>query len=224
MERLLPIFPLGLVAFPGMTLPLHVFEERYRALVRDLLAIPDPEARMFGVVAIREGYEVGTFEAKSMYRTGCLMRLDAHQPYPDGRFDISSVGRGRVRVLDTDTDKPYLRAQVALVTNPAEDPGQLAAEAMSTIAVFQEYRATISELRDDEVMTGTLPADPELLSYALAATCALPLVDRQHLLEAAGTADRLGLLRRQMRAELRAMRALPSLPATEVARSGWNPN
>jgi Lon protease-like protein len=224
MERLLPIFPLGLVAFPGMTLPLHVFEERYRALVRDLLAIEDPDDRVFGVVAIREGYEVGSFEARSMYRTGCLMQLRVAEAYPDGRFDISSVGRGRVRVMDTDSDKPYLRAEVALVTAPDEAPETLAAEAAATLAVFTEYRSAVSELRGDEVMTGTLPAEPELLSYALAATCSLPLVDRQHLLEATGTSDRLGLLRRQLRGELRAMRALPSLPATEVARSGWSPN
>jgi Lon protease-like protein len=224
MDRLLPIFPLGLVAFPGMTLPLHVFEERYRALVRDLMAIEDPDERVFGVVAIREGYEVGSFEARSMYRTGCLMQLRVVEAYPDGRYDISSVGRGRVRVLDTDVGRPYLRAEVALMTTPDEEPDTLAAEAQATLAAFAEYRSVVSELRGDEVMTGSLPAEPELLSYALAATASLPLVDRQHLLEASSTSDRLGLLRRQLRAELRAMRALPSLPATEVARSGWSPN
>jgi Lon protease-like protein len=224
MQGLLPIFPLGLVAFPGMTLPLHVFEERYRALVRDLLAVEDPDERMFGVVAIREGYEVGSFEARSMYRTGCLMQLRVVEAYPDGRYDISCVGRGRVRVLDTDTERPYLRAEVAIVTNPQETEEQVSLEAARTLAVFQAYRAEVSELRGDEVMVGSLPADPELLSYALAATCSLPLVDRQHLLEAPSTSERLGLLRRQLHGELRAMRVVPSLPATEVARSGWSPN
>ena len=224
MERLRPIFPLGLVAFPGMTLPLHVFEDRYRALVRDLLALEDPEDRMFGVVAIREGYEVGSFEARSMYRTGCLMQLRVVETYPDGRYDISCVGRGRVRVLDTDSERPYLRAEVAVVSTPHEDADQLALEAHRAITTFQEYRAAVSELRGDDVMTGSLPAEPELLSYALAATASLPLVDRQHLLEAPSTGERLGLLRRQLQAELRAMRAVPSLPATEVARSGWSPN
>jgi Lon protease-like protein len=201
-----------------------VFEERYRTLVRDLLAVEDPEERVFGVVAIREGYEVGSFEARSMYRTGCLMQLRVAEAYPDGRYDISCVGRGRVRVLETDSDRPYLRAHVALLTTPEETEESLHAETQATLAVFTEYRAAVSELRGDEVMSGSLPADPELMSYALAATCSLPLVDRQHLLEATGTSDRLGLLRRQLRGELRAMRALPSLPATEVARSGWSPN
>jgi Lon protease-like protein len=224
MERLVPIFPLGLVAFPGMTLPLHVFEDRYRALVRDLLSVEDPEDRVFGVVAIREGYEVGSFEARSMFRTGTLMHLRVVEAYDDGRFDISCVGRGRMRVIDTDADLPYLRAEVALVTTPEEEPTEVALEAARALAVFEEYRSFVSELRGDDVMTGTMPADPELLSYALAATCSLPLTDRQHLLEAPSTSERLGLLRRQLRAELRAMRALPSLPATEVARSGWSPN
>jgi hypothetical protein len=73
-------------------------------------------------------------------------------------------------------------------------------------------------------MTGKLPRDPELLSYALAATCSLTLRERQQLLESPTSFERLGLLRRMMRQEVRAMRAIPSLPATEVARSSWSPN
>ena len=73
-------------------------------------------------------------------------------------------------------------------------------------------------------MTGSLPRDPELLSYALAATCSLTLRERQQLLESPTTLERLGLLRRLMRQEMRAMAAVPSLPATEVARSAWSPN
>ena len=59
MPDTLPMFPLNTVLFPGVTLPLHVFEERYRALVEHLLRIEDPAERVFGSVAIREGYEVG---------------------------------------------------------------------------------------------------------------------------------------------------------------------
>ena len=73
-------------------------------------------------------------------------------------------------------------------------------------------------------MTGTLPRDPELLSYVLASTCSLTLRERQQLLESPTTHERLGLLRRLMRREIGAMNAIPSLPATEVARSGWSPN
>jgi Lon protease-like protein len=224
MADLLPLFPLGMVPFPGMEVPLHVFEERYRALVRRLLEEPLPADRLFGIVAIREGYEVGSHESRSMYRTGCVMQLTSVEEYDDGRLDIVAVGRHRLRVLATDTSEPFLRAEVEHLPLDGGDALDGAREAARTLAAFEEYRAVVSRLRGDDVMTGGLPRDPELLSYALAATCALTLRERQQLLEAATAADRLQLLRRLMRSEVRAIRAVPSLPATEVARSGWSPN
>jgi Lon protease-like protein len=213
-----------MVPFPGMEVPLHVFEERYRALVRRLLEEPLPADRLFGIVAIREGYEVGSHESRSMYRTGCVMQLTSVEEYDDGRLDIVAVGRHRLRVLATDTSEPFLRAEVEHLPLDGGDALDGAREAARTLAAFEEYRAVVSRLRGDDVMTGGLPRDPELLSYALAATCALTLRERQQLLEAATAADRLQLLRRLMRSEVRAIRAVPSLPATEVARSGWSPN
>lgn len=225
MAELLPIFPLSTVAFPGMAVPLHVFEERYRALVRDLLTIPERGERVFGIVAIREGYEVGSHEARSMYRTGCVVQLRSHQEYDDGRFDISAVGRSRMRVVDTDTGAAYLRARVEDLDAAPDASPAAALEAARALAVFETYRRTVSDLRGGEVMTGGLPRDPGQLSYALAATCSLTLPERQQLLESPTTPERLGLLRRLLRRELAAIRAIPSLPATQVARqSGWSPN
>ena len=224
MSDLLPIFPLNVVAFPGMTVPLHIFEERYRALVRHLLALPEPADRLFAIVAIREGYEVGNHEARSMYRTGCLMQLTDAEQYDDGRFDVVAVGRRRVRVVATDTSEPFLRAELHDLDSAAELDPETAREAARALAVFSDYRTAVSALRGDDVMTGPLPRDPELLSYVLASTCSLTLPDRQQLLESPTTVERLGLLRRLMRRELSAMSAVPSLPATEVARTGWNPN
>jgi Lon protease-like protein len=224
---LLPLFPLNLVAFPGMTVPLHVFEDRYRALVRHLLDVPEPAERLFGIVAIREGYEVGSHEARSMYRTGCVVQLVTAEEYDDGRFDIAAVGRHRMRVLSTDTEQPFLRGTVtSLAEPPGDDEARLATaeRAARTLATFEEYRRVVGELRGGPVMTGGLPRDPELLSYALAATCSLTLPERQQLLESPSTVERLGLLGRMMREEIRAMQAIPSLPATEVARSAWSPN
>jgi Lon protease-like protein len=221
---LLPIFPLNVVAFPGMSVPLHIFEERYRALVRHLLAVPDPADRLFVIVTIREGYEVGNHEARSMYRTGCLMQLTQAEPYEDGRFDVVAVGRNRVRVVATDASEPFLRAEVQPQDRTDEPSPDTAREAARALAVFGDYRAAVSRLRGDDVMTGPLPRDPEMLSYVLAATCSLTLPERQQLLESPSTVERLGLLRRLMRRELQAISAIPSLPATEVARSGWNPN
>jgi hypothetical protein len=79
-------------------------------------------------------------------------------------------------------------------------------------------------MRGDDVLDGDLPRDPEYLSYSLAATCLLTLQERQALLEASSPVDRLIMLRHALLEEMRAMRALPSLPATEVARTNWSPN
>lgn len=224
MADLVPIFPLNVVAFPGMTVPLHIFEDRYRALVRHLLDHPDPAGRLFGIVAIREGYEVGNHEARSMYRTGCVVQLGTVEEYDDGRFDIAAVGRHRMRVLSTDATAPFLRAEVEHLRTDPGPAGDTAQEAARTLAAFEEYRSMVGTLRGGDVMTGSLPRDPELLSYALAATCSLTLRERQQLLESPSTLERLGLLRRMMVRELKAMQAIPSLPATEVARSSWSPN
>ena len=224
MTQTLPIFPLGLVAFPGMTVPLHVFEDRYRAMVRHLLAIDEPEDRVFGIVAIREGYEVGGHEARSMYRTGCVMRLSTVSEYDDGRFDLAAVGIHRMRVVGTDTKGPFVRAEVEPIAGEEKPSVETAREAAHALATFAEYRDLVGELRGGEVMSGGLPRDPEMLSYVLASTCSLTLRERQQLLESPTTQERLGLLRRLMRREIGAMTAIPSLPATEVARSGWSPN
>jgi Lon protease-like protein len=229
---LLPIFPLNVVAFPGMTVPLHIFEDRYRAMVRHLLGMPDKADRLFGIVAIREGYEVAmgspdhrqSHQERSLYRTGCVVELITTEEYDDGRYDIAAVGRRRMRVLATDAQEPFLRAEIEHLDGARELDPETAREAALTLAGFETYRAAVSRLRGDDVMTGPLPRDPELLSYALAATCSLTLSERQRLLESPTTLERLGLLRRLMRAELRAIGAVPSLPATEVARTGWSPN
>lgn len=227
MAELLPIFPLNVVAFPGMTVPLHIFEERYRAMVRHLRTLPAPE-RLFGIVAIREGYEVGAHEARSMFRTGCVVQLTEVEEYDDGRFDIAAVGRHRMRVLATETSEPFLRAEVEHLdpdlTDPAQSTTASAQEAARTLATFEEYRSVLSGLTGVPVVTRGLPRDPVLLSYALAAACPLPLPERQRLLESPSTTERLALLQRLLSDEIRAMRMVPSLPATEVARSGWNPN
>ena len=227
MAELLPIFPLGLVAFPGMEVPLHIFEDRYRDLVRTLLEVPDPAERLFGIVAIREGWEVAGRAGsgvRSLYRTGCVVQLTSHEEYADGRFDIAAVGRHRMRVLETDGGATYLRAKVEELHGTTDPSPAAAVEAARTLSVFERYRAAVSAIRGGEVMVGGLPRDPELLSYVLAATCALTLPERQQLLESPTAPERLAHLRRLLHRELGAIRAVPSLPATEVARTGWSPN
>lgn len=219
----LPIFPLNTVLFPGVTLPLHIFEERYRSLVSSLLQRPEGDDRVFGIVAIREGYEVGTRGVHSVQRLGCSARLTSVQTYDDGRFDIEVVGDRRFRVDALDTGGEFLVGEVAWLDEPAGDEASEAAA--RALEVFETYRDVLAELSGREITTvAGVPVDPTVLSYELAAACLLTQQDRQALLEADDSAARLRLATEMMRTEMTAMRALPSLPATEVARTGWSPN
>lgn len=220
------MFPLNTVLFPGVTIPLHVFEDRYRALVHHLLTIPDKADRVFGIVAIREGYEVGAHGAQSVHTVGCLAQMTMVDPQPDGRFDIEVVGRQRLRLHSMDPSGPYLVGEVEVLDDKVEDdagagPDQ---EAERTLLTFEAYRKQLSELRGGEVLDGDFPHDPTYLSYSLAATCLLTLRERQALLETDSPHERLAMIRLSLREEMRAMRAVPSLPATEVARTAWSPN
>jgi Lon protease-like protein len=226
----LPLFPLNTVVFPGVTLPLHVFEDRYRALVHHLLTIPDRSMRLFGIVAIREGYEVGqprTAWTRALHRTGCVVQLTSVEHYQDGRFDIEVVGRRRMRLGGVDPSGSYLVGDVEMVSEGTgqRTPGSsdTAHEAARTLGTFEEYRRRLSDLRGSTVLDGVMPRDPEYLSYVLGATCLLTLAERQALLETDSARERLVLLRRTLREEMRAMRAIPSLPATEI-RTAWSVN
>jgi ATP-dependent Lon protease len=113
---LIPLFPLGTPLFPGVVLPLQIFEPRYRRLMRDLLVQPDAgDGRFFGVVAIRQGWEVEQVApADALYDIGCTARIQAVRPQSDGGFRIVTVGGERFRLLElvVADDPPYLQAEV----------------------------------------------------------------------------------------------------------------
>jgi uncharacterized protein len=217
----LPMFPLNAVIFPGVSVPLTVFEDRYRALVHHLLRVEDPAQRLFGSVGIREGYEVGDHGAQSLFRVGCRVQLTEVESHPDGTFSIVAVGLDRIQLERLDTTGTF---PVGQVVDKPEAPGPVDAEVVQRAReVFTAYRAALSEIATDPY-TGSLPKDPSYLSWTLAACAPLPLHDRQALLEAEDTGERLRLVTELLRTELRAMNVLPSLPATEVARTRWSPN
>ncbi|RNM15977.1 LON peptidase substrate-binding domain-containing protein [Nocardioides pocheonensis] len=218
-----PVFPLNSVLFPGVVAPLHIFEDRYRALMRDLLLLPEPADRIFAVVAIREGYEVGDRGVQSLHRVGTVVQVTDVERYDDGRFDIEVTGRQRIVLDEVDPAGEYLTARGDLVEDE-DDVEEAADEAVLALNAFEEYRTALSALRGGPVLAGPMPRHPAYLSYTLAATCLLSQGQRQDLLEAPDALTRLRMLRRSLHEEMQAMRALPSLPATEVARTRWSPN
>lgn len=220
----LPMFPLGSVLFPGLTVPLHVFEDRYRALVHHLLREPDPALRVFGSVAIREGYEVGDHGNQSLQRVGCRLQLTEVEAHEDGTFDVVAVCRDRIRLDRLDPSGAFPVGDVVLLdAEPAAGLPVVGAAVDRTSALFTAYQTVVAQLRGD-VLSGELPRDPTYLSWAMSAVAPLPLPDRQRLLETDDTTERLVLLGDLFASELQAMNVIPSLPATRLNRTGWSPN
>lgn len=217
----LPMFPLNSVLFPGVSVPLTVFEDRYRALVHHLLRIEDPAERLFASVGIREGYEVGDHGAQSLYRVGVRLQMTEIEANPDGTFEVVAVGQERIQLDRLETSGPF---PVGHVTDRPEPPAVVPEELLEQArAAFTAYRVALADIRSDPY-SGSLPRDPTWLSWTLAAVAPLPMPERQALLEADDAAERLVLVTDLLRSELRAMNVIPSLPATEVARTRWSPN
>jgi len=225
-RAVIPLFPLGTVLVPGLVLPLHIFEPRYRRLMADLQTRRDDD-RAFGVVAVREGWEVGEEGVTAMYDVGTLAVVREMVPYPDGRFDVVTNGDARFRILSlAESDAPYLMAEVEWLAEDA--PGDDAEAAILSAGVgrrFDTYRAAVAAAGAVEAaQMADLPDDPRILSYLVAVAMVLDLSDRQLLLEAATTTDRLRIEVALLARETMLMTELPSLPAVDLARtiSGLN--
>jgi Lon protease-like protein len=219
----LPLFPLGLVLFPGVVLPLHVFEERYRVLIRELLERPEHE-REFGVVAIRQGREVGADGVQALHEVGCTARLRRVEPYDDGRFDIVTTGATRFRLTGLATHRPYLVGTVEpLPDEPGNgDEARLLGTAVRT--AFLDYLIALADAGADGVEAPELPADDLVLSHLVAATVLVDLGDRQALLEQPDGVARLRSELALLRREVQLLRAFAAAPAPELARTATSPN
>lgn len=187
-SRMLPMFPLGTVLLPYALLPLHVFESRYRVMIRHVLD-GDHE---FGVVLIERGSEVGGGDVR--FGTGTIARVVQAAELPDGRYALTAVGMTRLRVTRWLPDDPYPRAEVVpLADEVPRSAGDRAARARVAVAL-----ATVSSLarrldpRIDEA--ATLDDDPVRASYEAAALAPIGPLDAQRVLEAANAATRLDVL------------------------------
>ncbi|MFF5292401.1 LON peptidase substrate-binding domain-containing protein [Paractinoplanes globisporus] len=230
MSARLPVFPLGTVLFPGLVLPLHIFEERYRVLVRELVASPEDGPHEFGVVTLRRGAEAPSPEAEEgptpepppvladdLYPVGCTAELRQVTELPDGRFDIMTVGRRRFSIVDVRQGaEPYLTAKVEWL--PDESADETAAQlAPRALAAFRTY---LDLLRPDSEVIDAVPGDPTVLSHLIAATAQLTTDERQLLLSAPDTATRLRAELKLLNREaglLARVRAVP-VPLSDLAR------
>ena len=221
MSDTLPMFPLNSVLFPGMSVPLRVFEDRYRALVHHLLRVDDPTERVFGSVGIREGYEVGEHGAQWLFRIGCRVKMTEVEAFPDGTFELVAVGLDRIELERLDTSGAYPVGHV----HPARGAPEAVPDRASTRPRAGSTTPTARRCsRSTASRQGDLPRDPTYLSWALAALAPLSLSQRQALLEAEDATGRLRMVTDVIRGELRTMQVFPSLPATEIARTRWSPN
>jgi Lon protease-like protein len=190
----LPLFPLQTVLYPGLPIPLHIFEDRYRQMFKRIL---DGERR-FGVVAIVRGRDV---DADATYHpVGCVAEVAEVKRHADGRLDVVARGRSRFRIDGVTQAAPYIVAEVSTLPEAAGD----AAEQRSVKAgrLFTRYVATLLRMAGEEVESIDIPDDPVAASYLVAAGLQVDLADKQRLLALPSAAERLAaeatLLRREL--------------------------
>ncbi|WP_405752217.1 LON peptidase substrate-binding domain-containing protein [Streptomyces sp. NBC_00012] len=242
----LPLFPLNAVLFPGLVLPLNVFEERYRAMMRELLKTDEDEPRRFAVVAIRDGRETaptgagmpdavnvsaergptdgfGPDPVQTFHRVGCIADAAKIRERPDGSFEVLATGTTRVKLLSVEASGPFLTAELEeLDEETGEEAGALAE---GVLRAFRSYQKRLAGASERSLTTGAdLPDDPSVVSYLVAAAAVLDVPTRQRLLQAPDTATRLREELTLLRAETAVIRHLPSLPAVDLTRAPTHPN
>ncbi|SRR5579884_285895 len=173
-DLLLPLFPLEVVLLPQATLPLHIFENRYKLMIGEALE----QQSEFGVVLFKEN---------ALVNIGCTAAIErVVRKYPDGRLDIITAGRRRFEILFLNQEKPYLQAGVHFF---ADDAGTAPTEAASSRLheLFQRVQAFLPP-------GARLPGSPVRNSFQIAGALPLDLDFKQRLLALRSEAERVALL------------------------------
>ena len=180
---ILPLFPLNVVLFPGMPLPLHIFEERYKKMIGDCLDTQTP----FGVVLIREGPEVG--DGAVPFRIGTSARIVEVERLEDGRMNLLTQGERRFQVVEITQQMPHLVGQVEFMEEP---PGDTSPVMLAEFGKeYSTYMGHLAALTGGWSARAEPPQDPVALSYGAAGSLDLPNDVRQSLLEAPTASQRL---------------------------------
>lgn len=183
--RELPLFPLPLVLFPGVPLPLHIFEPRYQQMLRDVRV----GNNLFGISCVAEN----SSERPPVGHVGCVAEVVEAQPLADGRANILTLGVMRYRLeAYVEGDAPYLVARVQLFEDEAEDAELLHQRASQVLDLFMRIARAVQTINDDR---GTLPELPdagaERLSFLIAAAIEIETEVKQELLELTLGSERL---------------------------------
>lgn len=209
--RELPLFPLPLVLFPNMMMPLHIFEERYKTLVNLCLE----GGRRFGIVLAGEESEE-TGEPRTA-RIGCTARIVRVERLPDGRMNIEVAGEDRFRILDAHENQPFRTGVVEDFADAPIDPEDIEGLRDEVRDLLTEFlRLHLKRMRREATIQ--LPDDPATLSFM--ASCVLPVDYRskQALLEFSDTALRLGTVRDVLEIEVERLLREP-----QPKGAAWSP-
>jgi Lon protease-like protein len=189
--RELPLFPLPVVLFPGVPMPLHIFEPRYRRMLEDI-KIRD---NLFGL----SYFDASASESAvpPVGHIGCVAEVTEVQPMPDGRSNIMTVGLIRYRVESyLEHGDPYLVGGVAFFEDEEEDEDALARRAGEVSTLFQRIALAVRIINDERASLPEIPdVDPEQLSFLVAAAMEIEMEVKLELLEMRSTSERLKRLR-----------------------------
>ncbi len=192
--RELPIFPLPVVLFPGMPMPLHIFEARYRKMLADIRAGDN----LFGL-----SYFDSSSSDKDMPpagHIGCVAEVTETQALPDGRSNVLTVGIIRYQVEDyLERGDSYLVVRANYFEDDDEDSAALSGNAHEVAGMFMRVANAIRVISDER---GNLPdisdTEPQKLSFLVAAAMEIEVETKQELLELRSTSERLARLRDQL--------------------------
>lgn len=190
--RELPLFPLPLVLFPGAPLPLHIFEPRYRQMLRDVRAGND----LFGVSYFDASKATGE-DRPPVGHVGCAAEVMQVEPLEDGRSNIMTVGIARYRVTHyVDSGDPYLVAAVEFFEDEPEDERELSARAKEVSNLFVRIARAVRKLNDERAGLPDLPeVEPERLSFLIAAAMEIEPDVKQQMIETRSGLARLAQIR-----------------------------
>ncbi len=188
-RRVIPIFPLPLVQFPGAITPLHIFEPRYRKMLKDVMAAD----KIFGII-YRNDEVLMESEQLPIGSVGCSVEVAVQQELPDGRSNILCVGMSRYSLVNYVEGELYLQAEVEFFDDDISFD-DLSADVEQAKKLFARLSATIRKLKGEnergEEEMPDLPDDPQALSFIVTAYLDIEAGDKQDLLEMTDTGQRL---------------------------------